>query len=170
MVLGSPQQRNLLPGVSHDQASDLAADCLSRVVPVLERTGVTIAVEPLGPQEGNFLNTAALASALIKQVKSPLVKLHLDVKAMSTESIAIPDLIRAHAHELVHFHANDPNRQGPGMGAVDFVPILKALQQIQYRGWVSVEAFDFSVGRESLARTSLANLQKSLAITRLESA
>jgi sugar phosphate isomerase/epimerase len=35
MVLGSPLQRNLLPGVTHEQAMDLAAD-LKRVMPVLE--------------------------------------------------------------------------------------------------------------------------------------
>src|SRR5262245_17744116 len=45
MVLGSPLQRNLLPGVSHDQAMELAADCLRQVMPTLEECGVTLAVE-----------------------------------------------------------------------------------------------------------------------------
>src|SRR5438034_8917971 len=35
MVLGSPQQRNLLPGVTHEQAMELAADCLRRAMPTL---------------------------------------------------------------------------------------------------------------------------------------
>src|SRR5205823_8743227 len=35
MVLGSPQQRNLLPGVTHEQAMELAADCLRRSMPTL---------------------------------------------------------------------------------------------------------------------------------------
>src|SRR5205823_11667143 len=48
MVLGSPQQRNLLPGMSHEQALELAANCLQRSMPVLEECGVTLAVEPLG--------------------------------------------------------------------------------------------------------------------------
>jgi sugar phosphate isomerase/epimerase len=160
MVLGSPLQRNLLPGVSHDQALDLAADVLRRVVPTLEDCDVTIAVEPLGPQEGDFLNTAKLGVQLIEMVASPQVRLHLDVKAMSTESVPVPQLIRKHAAYLAHFHANDPNKRGPGMGEVDFHPILEALGEIDYRGWVSVEVFDYEPGPERLARESIEYLQR----------
>jgi sugar phosphate isomerase/epimerase len=160
MVLGSPLQRNLLPGVSHDRALDLAADVLRRVVPTLEECDVTIAVEPLGPQEGDFLNTAKLGVQLIEMVASPQVRLHLDVKAMSTESVPIPQLIRKYAAYLAHFHANDPNKRGPGMGEVDFHPILEALGEIDYRGWVSVEVFDYEPGPERLARESIEYLQR----------
>ncbi len=59
MVLGSPKQRNLLPGVTKPQAMQYAADVLSAALPTLEECGVTIAVEPLGPSEGDFLVTAA---------------------------------------------------------------------------------------------------------------
>src|SRR3954454_4576867 len=58
MVLGSPLQRNLLPGVTDDQAMALPADCLRRPKPTLEECGVTLAVEPLGLMDGNFLLTA----------------------------------------------------------------------------------------------------------------
>jgi sugar phosphate isomerase/epimerase len=160
MVLGSPLQRNLLPSVSHDQAMELAADVLRRVLPTLEKCDVTIAVEPLGPQEGDFLNTAKLGVQLIEMVASPQVRLHLDVKAMSTESIPVPQLIRKYAAYLAHFHANDPNKRGPGMGEVDFHPILEALGEIDYRGWVSVEVFDYEPGPERLARESIEYLQR----------
>ena len=162
MVLGSPQQRNLLPGVSHAAAMQFAADCLQQVMPTLEETQVVLAVEPLGPAEGDFLRTAALGAELCGLVGSPHCRLHLDVKAMSTEAIPIPELLRQHARILEHFHANDPNRQGPGMGDVDFVPILRALGEIDYRGWVSVEVFDYSPGIETLARESIENLRACL--------
>lgn len=162
MVLGSPAQRNLLPGVSHEQALELAADCLKRVVPTLEECGVTLAVEPLGPMEGDFLNTAALGAELCERVASPFCRLHLDVKAMSTEATPIPQIIRQQQKLLVHFHANDPNMRGPGMGEMDFKPILQTLAEIDYRGWVSVEVFDYSPGVEVLARESIENLERVL--------
>lgn len=163
MVLGSPKQRNLLPGVSHRQATDLAASLLRRLTAHLRDAGVTLAIEPLGPGEGDFLNTAQSAVDLIQMVDSPAVRLHLDVKAMSTDVEPFDSLIRRHAPWLQHFHANDPNRQGPGMGDVDFVPILRALQDVGYAGWVSVEVFDYTPGPDALASRSIQYLRETVA-------
>ncbi len=159
MVLGSPQQRNLAPGVGAGEGLHYAADVIRRALPTLEATGVVLAIEPLGPAEGNFLLTAAEAVQLIDLIGSPHCRLHLDCKAMSSEATPIPDLIRRHREQLVHFHANDPNRQGPGFGELKFEPILAALEEIGYRGWVSVEVFDYSPGIEPLARRSIEYLR-----------
>lgn len=163
MVLGSPLQRNLLPGVSYKQGLAFACEVLQAAMPVLEELDVTLAVEPLGPAEGNFLNTAADGAALVEMVGSPACRLHLDCKAMSTEAEPIPVLLRRHAKILAHFHANDPNRRGPGMGDLDFRPILATLGEIGYTGWVSVEVFDYEPGPEALARESIEYLQRCLA-------
>ncbi len=159
MVLGSPKQRNLLPGISHQEGMRLAADTLRQVTPILEALEVTIALEPLGPEEGDFLQTADLGIELMHLVDSPQCRLHLDVKAMSTEGTPIADIIRKHAAHTAHFHANDPNRRGPGMGDVDFAPIFAALKETAYKGWVSVEVFDYSPGPERLAEDSIRYMQ-----------
>lgn len=155
MVLGSPLQRNLLPNVTMDQAMGFAAEVLSAAMPVMEQLDVTLAVEPLGPADGNFLNTAAEGVKLCEMVGSSHCRLHLDCKAMSSEPTPIPDLLRQFRREMVHFHANDPNLRGPGMGELDFVPIFQALGEIDYRGWVSVEVFDYTPGVERLAKDSI---------------
>jgi sugar phosphate isomerase/epimerase len=160
LVLGSPMQRNLLPGVSHAEAMQLAADVIQQAVPALEDCGVTLLVEPLGPQEGDFLLTASAGCELIEMVGAPQVQLHLDVKAMSSEGEPIDQIIRRNASVMKHFHANDANRRGPGMGDIDFVPILQALKDIDYQGWVSVEVFDYEPGVEALASESIAYLKK----------
>jgi len=159
MVLGSPMQRNLLPNVSHDEAMKFAADVIGGAMNVLEECGVTLALEPLGPQEGDFLLTAEKGVELMKMVDSPLCRLHLDVKAMSSETKPIPDIIRDSGEYVAHFHANDANRRGPGMGDIDYVPIFEALQDINYQGWVSVEVFDYEPGVEALATESIEYLQ-----------
>jgi sugar phosphate isomerase/epimerase len=162
MVFGSPMQRNLPEGTSHEQGMERAAEVFRGLLPVLEETEVTLAVEPLGPAEGNFLNDSADGARLVEMVGSPWCRLHLDCKAMSTESAPIADILRRERKLLAHFHANDPNKLGPGMGELDFHPILEALGEIDYRGWVSVEVFDYSPGPERLARESIDNLREVL--------
>ena len=155
LVLGSPVQRNLLPGVTAAEGINYAAEVIRHAMPVFEETGTVLGVEPLSTADGNFLLTAAEGVELVRQVNSPHCRLHLDCKAMSSEATPIPDLIRRHRDDLVHFHANDPNLQGPGFGELDFKPILAALEEIGYAGWVSVEVFDYTPGPERLARESI---------------
>jgi len=107
--------------------------------------------------------TAESGIQLIEMVGDPSVRLHLDVKAMSAESKPITDIIRDSAEYTVHFHANDANKRGPGMGEIDFVPILQSLKDTSYDGWVSVEVFDYDPGVEALASESIAYLHKCLA-------
>jgi sugar phosphate isomerase/epimerase len=133
---------------------------LRQATAAFDDCGVTLAIEPLGPQEGDFLLTAAAGKQLVQMVDSPRVRLHLDVKAMSSEPTPIPQIIRENADQLVHFHANDANKRGPGMGEIDFVPILQALSDISYSGWISVEVFDYTPGVESLARDSIEYLRR----------
>jgi len=162
LVFGSPQQRNLLPGVSREQGMQYAAEVIQSVLPTFEECNVVLALEPLGPQETNFLVTTAETVELAERIGSPNVRLHLDCKAMATEPSPIPDLVRRYSSLMAHFHANDPNRQGPGFGPLDFVPILEALGEVDYRGWVSVEVFDYAPGVERLARESVQYLQSCL--------
>ena len=100
---------------------------------------------------------------LQEMIDSDHVQLHLDCKAMSTEPDPIPQVIRDHADAMIHFHANDPNRRGPGMGEVDFAPIFQAINDIAYDGWVSVEVFDYEPGVETLVTESMANMKAAVA-------
>ena len=159
LVFGSPLQRNLMPGVSHEQGMRYAAEVIRAAMPVIERENVTLAVEPLGPADGNFLLTAADGARLVDMVGSPNCRMHLDCKAMASEPRPVAETIRRHASYMVHFHANDPNRLGPGMGDLDFKPIFQALRDVKYDGWVSVEVFDYTPGIERLARESIDNMR-----------
>src|SRR5690606_29187333 len=78
MVLASPQQRQVLEGLTSDEAYMHAANVLRATVKTLEQTGVRIALDPLGPVETNFMNTAAEARRLQEMVGSDRIGLHLD--------------------------------------------------------------------------------------------
>jgi sugar phosphate isomerase/epimerase len=158
MVLGSPKQRDLKPGVGPEQGRAWAAEVLASAVRRAEDRGVTICLEPLAPAETNFINTAEEAVRFAGQFCSPGIRIILDVKAMCSEALDIPTLIQRSSGSLAYFHANDRNLKGPGFGDVDFRPIAKALRDAAYDGFVSVEVFDYSEGPEVIARRSLSYL------------
>jgi sugar phosphate isomerase/epimerase len=155
MVFGSPAQRSIPAGGSKEQAAGWATDTFRRAAPVFEGTGVRLCLEPLSPPEADFINTIAEANELLARIDHPNFALHLDVKAMSTEASATPELVRRFGGAAGHFHANDANRRGPGFGATDFKPIFAALADSGYRGWVSVEVFDDTPDPVTIARESL---------------
>jgi sugar phosphate isomerase/epimerase len=155
LVFGSPAQRRIPTGATRQQATDFAIDTFRRARAGIADHGVTLCLEPLATPEADFINTAAEAVAIIDRIESPAFRLHLDVKAMSSESQPVPDIIRAYAARTGHFHANDPNLRGPGFGNTDFVPIFKALRDTGYNGWVSVEVFDYKPDPETIARDSI---------------
>lgn len=160
LVWGSPKQRQVAPGQDYQDAWKRAADALRQVAEAAASLGVTIALEPLAPAETNFLNTAGETLRLLDEIAHPACRLHLDVKAMSSETLPIPDIIRSARGRLAHFHANDPQGNAPSTGVVDFAPIAAALSEINYQGYVSVEVFDYTPGPQTIARESLDYLRR----------
>ena len=160
IIVGSPKQRNLLPGVSFSEAWEYAADTFRESVARAEERGVVLCFEPLAPSETDFINTAVDAVRFAGQFASPAMSVILDVKAMSSESTPVPEIIRENAGRFAYFHANDRNLKGPGFGDVDYRPIAQALRDAQYDGTVSVEVFRFEEGPEIIATQSLRYLRE----------
>lgn len=163
IVVGSPKQRQVMPGVRYEQAWSWALETFTPAVWHAEKRGVVICVEPLGTAETNFINTASDAIRFTQELQSPAFQIILDVKAMCAEGKPVPEIIRASKGHFAYFHANDKNLKGPGFGEVDFVPIFQALQEVGYDGVVSVEVFRFEEGAEVIATRSLATLKQAFA-------
>lgn len=155
IIFGSPKQRNVLDNVTYDTAFAFAADCFNRVMDACAERDVTICMEQLSPKETNFCSTVEQTLELIETVSHPKFQLLLDTKAMELEKEDRATLIRKCAKYLKHYHANDPNLNGPGWGDVEFGPIFEALKDIGYDGYVSVEVFKFEPGPEAIATKSL---------------
>jgi sugar phosphate isomerase/epimerase len=165
MVFGSPRQRGGTAGATAAQAWEWGKETFSGVLPTLADRGVTLCIEPLAraladpSKDTDFLNTAAEARRFIQDINHPRVRLILDVRSMSSESRPIPELLRENADLLAHVHVNDKNDQAPGFGETDFRPILRALREIEYDGYVSVEPFEFAVSAEEVAQRSYRYLE-----------
>jgi len=160
IVVGSPKQRNVMEGVTFEQAWEWATNTFRDSVKLAEQRGITICFEPLAPSETNFINTADEGIRFARQFHSPAMKIILDVKAMCSEAKPIPQIIRESRGEFAYFHANDRNLKGPGFGDVDFVPIAAALNEVGYHGYASVEVFKFEEGAEVIATKSIEYLKR----------
>ncbi|HSH92908.1 MAG TPA: sugar phosphate isomerase/epimerase family protein [Roseimicrobium sp.] len=160
IIVGSPKQRNLMEGVSPEQGWKWALDVFRSAVKRAEERGIIICFEPLAPAETNFINTAEDGIRFTNELNSPSFKIIIDVKAMSSESKPIPQIIRESSPNFSYFHANDANLKGPGFGEVDFHPIAAALKEVGYQDWVSVEVFKFEEGPEVIATKSIEYLKK----------
>ncbi len=160
MVIGSPKCRNVLPGMSYEQAWDYAVECFASLMEQAAARGVNLCIEPLARWETNFITTVAEGVRLCKAIDHPNFKVHIDVKAMCDEGRPLDEVIQDGKGHVGHFHVNDENRNGPGWGNTDYAPIVRGVKAIGYDDYASVEVFDFSHGARKIAETSLAFLKK----------
>jgi D-psicose/D-tagatose/L-ribulose 3-epimerase len=146
LVHGSPGQRNVAEGIARQDASKWACEVFATAAEVALKAGVVYCLEPLSPNETNFVTSVAEAVEVVRAVNSPAFQTMIDCRAAAlSEELSIPTLINRWVPTgmIRHFHVNDPNRQGPGQGSLDFGPILAALQDHNYANVVSVEPFDY---------------------------
>lgn len=145
LVHGSPRQRNLSTA-DPDGDRGRARDAFAHAAAAAERAGVTYCIEPLGPQETNFVTTVAEAAAVVREIDSPALRTMIDCKAArSAEDEDVPALLDRWLPTglLAHVHLNDSNRRAPGQGKDRFAGVIGALQRLDYRGAASVEPFEY---------------------------
>lgn len=106
-----------------------------------EKRGLTIAIEPLNRFETDFINTVDQVLALIADVGSPAMGVHLDTFHMNIEEKNLGKAIRKAGKQLKHFHACGSDRGTPGGDHTDWAGITAALKAVRYNGDVVIESF-----------------------------
>jgi sugar phosphate isomerase/epimerase len=160
LVLGSPKQRSLVDGQTMEGAWKRAVELLGSVLDKAGKLDLNICLEPLSTKETDFINTVAEGMRMVRQINHPNLKIHLDVKAMCSEGTPVTDIIRSvKAEDIGHFHVNDSNLYGPGMGDVDYAPIAEAIKNVGWDKWLSVEVFKYDPDPETIARKSIEYLK-----------
>jgi len=143
LVHGSPAQRRLEAG-REAEGRRRGIDAFAVVADAAAEAGVTYCIEPLAAAETGFVNTVEEAAAIVREIAHPALKSMLDCSAAArAETASIADLLRRWLPTgiIAHVHLNDPNRRGPGEGALAFNPILAALLAGNYRGMAAIEPF-----------------------------
>jgi sugar phosphate isomerase/epimerase len=161
LVHGSPHQRTVQEGWDFQDSWDFAKETFKVCLKTARKGNILYCIEPLAHTWTNFINTVAEALQLLKEVRHPNFKLVFDCRGASAQEKSISDaLLRAlNSGYLRHVHVNDANGRGPSFGDTDFVPILKMLIKNSYKGYISVEVFDFSPDPQTVASRSIGYLK-----------
>jgi D-psicose/D-tagatose/L-ribulose 3-epimerase len=128
-----------------------AVEGYQAVVPALESSGVTLAIEPLNRFETYFLNTAADATALCEAVGHSRVGVAFDTFHASIEEKSIGDACRGIGRHLKHVQISENDRGTPGSGQVDWDGLFAALADLNYDAWLTIESFGPDLGAFSSA-------------------
>jgi sugar phosphate isomerase/epimerase len=140
LVHGSPAQRRV--ATPDDAARAEEAWILAGEQAASAR--VAYCLEPLAKPDCNFVNTLDEAAEVVRRLGNPALRTMVDTLAASLmEPEPVADAIRRWMPTglLAHVQFNDRNRRGPGQGDDRFAPVVKALRETGYGGWIAMEPF-----------------------------
>ena len=154
MILGSPNQRKP-EGCSVEEAVRNLRDGLAGIASYAEERNVTVLLEPMAVDECFVVTSMAEAVSMVKEINSPSIQTMLDFHHCANDEESIDELVRKYNKYIKHVHTNEMDGNLPGSGPTDFSPVFKALKEVDFGDWVSLEVFDFSAGAETIAREAM---------------
>jgi sugar phosphate isomerase/epimerase len=159
VVFGSPKQRSSAAGSSAAEAREFFIEGMAGVAPHAESRRVTLLVEALSPMQTDVITSLADAVSVVRQISSPAVQTMFDVHNAIAETEPHTLLLERYFPHIRHVHVNEMDGREPGMGDYDFLNLLRKLSEMNYEGWVSLEAFDFSRDPRDVAARALETLK-----------
>ena len=140
LVHGSPAQRR----VEGPDDAKRAEEAWRIAASEAGQAGVAYCLEPLARPDCNFVNTLTEAADVVRRLGNPALHLMIDTLAASLEEKeSVADVVRRWMPTglMAHIQFNDRNKRGPGQGADKFAPVVQALRETGYTGWVAMEPF-----------------------------
>jgi sugar phosphate isomerase/epimerase len=140
---GGPVDRDIL---DKSELKKLFVNGLTRAAAIAEKEKVKILIEPepnlLLENSGQFLE-------FIQSIGSDYVGLNFDIGHFYCVGEDPAEVVYELAGYIEHFHladiANDRvhNHLIPGLGSIDFRSVFKAMNEIEYEGFVTVELYPY---------------------------
>lgn len=120
-------------------------DSMRQVAEHAGKVNVTLGVECLNRFETYLLNTHSESARFAREVNHPYCRVMYDTFHSNIEEKCIGQAIHACADVLCHVHISENDRSTPGKGNVRWAENFDALRQINYNGWMMVEAFGLAL-------------------------
>lgn len=114
---------------------------IGKVCGLAQARELSIALEPLNRFESDLINTAEDVMRLIRDVNHPAAKVLLDGFHMAIEERDLEQAITTAGDKLIHVQVSENYRGTPGTGQTPWHAFKKGLENINYRGVVSIESF-----------------------------
>jgi D-psicose/D-tagatose/L-ribulose 3-epimerase len=163
MVFGSPKQRSTTGGLSEAEATRNFVEGLASVALHAAERGVVVLVEALPRGQCDVVTTLDQAAGIVRELGHPGVRTMFDTHNAVDEVEPHSVLVDRHFDLIRHVHINEMDGRHAGTGSYDFKPMLDVLRRRGYKGWVSLEVFDFSYGADRIANDSLRYMESEIA-------
>jgi sugar phosphate isomerase/epimerase len=139
-IIGSIQGL-IEPPEYREQSLDWLRAALNELGRHAETYGVPLLLEPLNRYETNVFNTLAQTVAFVQTLGTSNIRVLADLFHMNIEEADLPAAIREVGPLLGHVDFADSNRRAMGFGHTDISPVITALGEIGYTGYLAAEVF-----------------------------
>jgi hydroxypyruvate isomerase len=141
------RQLNCLVGIAPEGAdpselSDVLIENLRFAADALARERIKLLIEPINTLDipGFFLNRTEQAVQLIADVRSSNLFIQYDIYHMQVMEGDIARSMQKHLARIAHVQlADNPGRNEPGTGEINYPFLFRHLDALGYRGWVGCE-------------------------------
>lgn len=120
-------------------------ESMRQVAEHADQAKVTLGVECLNRFETYLLNTHADAARFVREVDHPQCRVMYDTFHANIEEKDIAEAIRGCADALCHVHISENDRSTPGQGNVRWAENFDTLKEVNYDGWLMIEAFGLAL-------------------------
>lgn len=131
----------------YDELEDRLVHNVRKVQNVAQRQGVDVVFEPINLYVINYINTLDEGASFVRKVDSSRFWLMIDTHHMRIHDGDMYEAILRNQDLIRYVHYSDGNRYYPGGGNIDFLQCTKALLEIGYDGWITMECLALDDGK-----------------------
>jgi len=130
------------PDVTREQAQRTLVANLAYAAEKLKKAGIRLLIEPINTFDipGFFLSRTGQAAALIREVGSDNLFIQYDIYHMQRMEGELTATIKGKLPLIRHVQlADNPGRNEPGTGEINYGYLFKQLEALGYDGWIGCE-------------------------------
>lgn len=129
-------------GADPDAVHRTFVDNLRFAADKLKGAGICLLIEPVNTRDipGFYLNRTEQAIAILDEVGSDNVFLQYDIYHAQRMEGELANTIERHLARIAHIQlADNPGRNEPGTGEINYAWLLRHIDRLGYDGWIGCE-------------------------------